>query len=117
MDQFKAIQSGPLTLMLIDDGNFEAVQGQFRQFPDCDYYVVEIAKSYRPQYDQAKRRTKYGFYTLFNNEIAGLSLLGISSWDCRRGYTGADTLPHMKGRGIAPAASLCYSIWPLKFLI
>src|ERR1700730_6172924 len=41
---------------------------------------------------------------MLGNDLAGLSLLGISSWEHRRGYTGADTLMHMRGRGVAPGS-------------
>ncbi len=47
-------------------------------------------------------RTKYGFYARLDGELAGLSLLGVSDWQVRRGYSGADTLLHMRGRGVAP---------------
>ena len=39
---------------------------------------------------------------IFDGELAGLSLLGIDDWKQSRGYTGADTLAHMRGKGVAP---------------
>jgi RimJ/RimL family protein N-acetyltransferase len=47
-------------------------------------------------------RTKYGFYAMPDNQLAGFSLLGISDVKLHKGYTGADTLLHMRGKGIAP---------------
>ena len=45
---------------------------------------------------------RYGFYALLGDELAGLSLLDIDSWETSTASTGADTLPHMRGRGVAP---------------
>jgi len=45
-----------------------------------------------------------GFYATLDGVLAGMSLLGIDSWRNRRGYTGADTLTHMRGRGLAPGS-------------
>jgi ribosomal-protein-serine acetyltransferase len=64
--------------------------------------IDEMNMNYLPQYDQAGRRTTWGFYALLDGELAGLSLLGISSWHHARGYTGADTLPQLRGRRVAP---------------
>lgn len=73
----------------------------FRGFPDSDYMLKELEKSYAPAFEGGVR-TKYGFYSILENQLAGLSLLGMSSWKDRRGYTGADTLLHMRGKGVAP---------------
>jgi RimJ/RimL family protein N-acetyltransferase len=73
----------------------------FQGFADSDYILNELEKSYVPQYKEGVR-TKYGFYALLENQLAGLTLLGISSWKDRRGYTGADTFLHMRGKGAAP---------------
>jgi RimJ/RimL family protein N-acetyltransferase len=74
----------------------------FEGFPDSDYMLSEINESYLPEFDEAGKRTKYGFYSLLDGELAGLSLLGIDDWKHSRGYTGADTLAHMRGKGVAP---------------
>ena len=75
----------------------------FKGFPDSDDMIQEIKENYIPEYEDG-RRIKYGFYTMLENQLAGVSLLGISDWKARKGYTGADTLLHMRGRGIAPAS-------------
>ncbi len=102
MEEFKALQCDSILLTLINDENFESVQGMFKGFPDSDYFLSELEKSYKPRFDESGRRIKYGFYTHFDGELAGMSLLGIDSWKNLRGYTGADTLNHMRGKGVAP---------------
>jgi RimJ/RimL family protein N-acetyltransferase len=99
---FKALQSDSITLYLINEDNAAEVLTMFEEFPDSDYMVSEIKESYLPEFDETGRRTKYGFYSLLNGELAGLSLLGIDCWKNSRGYTGADTLVHMRGKGVAP---------------
>ncbi|MFH2034807.1 MAG: GNAT family protein [Candidatus Zixiibacteriota bacterium] len=104
MLKFKAIRSDSIVINLINDDNYNSVLNMFSGFEDSNYMLLEIEKSFRPMYDKSGRRTKYGFYTLFNDELAGLSLLGISSWQHLRGYTGADTLSHLRGEGVAPSS-------------
>lgn len=98
---FKALYSDSITLHLIEEDNLAEVRSLFRGFPDSEETLAEIEKSYVPQFRKG-RRTKYGFYAMLGEELAGLSLLGISSWKTSTGYTGADTLAHMRGRGVAP---------------
>jgi ribosomal-protein-serine acetyltransferase len=98
---FKALYSDSITLHLINEENLAEVRSSFSVFADSAEILAEIEQSYVPQYSQGKRR-KYGFYAMLENELAGLSLLGISSWKKSTGYTGADTLAHMRGRGVAP---------------
>lgn len=98
---FKALRSDSITLYLINEENLADVRSSFHGFPDSDYMLKELEKSYVPRFEEGVRM-KYGFYSMLENELAGLSLLGISSWKDRRGYTGADTLLHMRGRGVAP---------------
>ena len=98
---FKALRADSITLHLINEENLAEVRARFQSLPDSDYLLRELDKSYVPRYTE-NIRTKYGFYAMLDNELAGLSLLGISSWKDRRGYTGADTLPHMRGKGVAP---------------
>jgi ribosomal-protein-serine acetyltransferase len=98
---FKALQADSIILHLINEENLADVRSMFQGFRDSDYLLGELEKSYVPQYREGER-TKYGFYALLDNQLAGLSLLGVSSWKDRRGYTGADTLAHMRGRGVAP---------------
>ena len=98
----KALQFDSIELILINEENTPKVRRMFEGFPDSDYMLSEINESYLPEFDEAGRRTKYGFYSLLNGELAGLSLLGIDDWKQSRGYTGADTLAHMRRRGVAP---------------
>ena len=98
---FKALYADSITLHLINEENLAEVQSLFQGFPDSDAMLRYLENSYVPHYKDGIR-TKYGFYSMLNDELAGLSLLGISSWRDKRGYTGADTLLHMRGRGVAP---------------
>ncbi|GAB2559760.1 GNAT family N-acetyltransferase [Spirosoma areae] len=100
---FNALQAGSITLHLINEDNLTGVYELFRGFPDSDEMIREIAESYLPDYENGER-TKYGFYAMLNNQLAGLSLLGIDSFKERKGYTGADTLLHMRGKGVAPGS-------------
>lgn len=76
----------------------------FAGYPDSPYMSSELEQNYRPEYDEQQRQTVYGFYTTVRGELAGASLLGISSFAEARGFTGADTFVHMRGRGVAPAS-------------
>jgi ribosomal-protein-serine acetyltransferase len=98
---FKALQGDSITLHLINEDNLSQVYNMFQNYPDSDELIDEIAKHYQPEYEDGKRTT-YGFYSMLDNELAGLSLLGIHDWPVRKGYTGADTLLHMRGKGVAP---------------
>jgi ribosomal-protein-serine acetyltransferase len=98
---FKALFSDSITLYLINEGNLSDVRSMFQNLPDSDYMLKELEESYLPEFEDGVR-VKYGFYSMLEGALAGLSLLGVSSWKDRRGYTGADTLSHMRGRGVAP---------------
>lgn len=98
---FKALREGSITLTLINEENLDEVRAMFQDFSDSASILEELNASYIPRFTDGLR-TKYGFYAMLGGELAGLSLLGISSWKHRRGYTGADTLLHMRGRGVAP---------------
>ena len=100
---FKALHLEQITLYLITKENQEAVRSMFEKAGDS-YTLNEFEKSYLPAFDDEGRQEKYGFYSTIDGELAGLSLLGISSFKHKRGYTGADTLPRMRGKGIAPAS-------------
>ena len=95
------LYSDSITLFLIDENNLEEVRAMFQGFPDSEDMIREMNENYLPEYENS-RRTKFGFYTLLNGELAGMSLLGIDSFKERKGYTGADTFLHMRGKGIAP---------------
>jgi ribosomal-protein-serine acetyltransferase len=98
---FKALRSRNITLYLITNENQEAVRAMFEKAGDA-YTLSEFEKSYLPEFDDERRQEKYGFYSTLDGELAGLSLLGVSSFKHKRGYTGADTLPQMRGKGVAP---------------
>lgn len=95
---------GDVTLHRIHEGNFEHTRALFAGYPDSVYMSHELENNYRPEYDDQNRQTLFGFYTSYRGELGGASLLGISSFNEARGFTGADTFVHMRGRGIAPAS-------------
>ena len=97
----KALYADSLTLHLINEDNLADVCAKLQGLPDCDAMIQEIAEHYLPEFDKGTR-TKYGFYTMLENQLVGFSLLGIDDWQQRKGYTGADTLLHRRGQGIAP---------------
>ena len=90
-----------LSLHLINDDNLASVYALFQGYPDSSEMLEELFRSYLPKFDNGIR-TNYGFYTLQHNELAGMHLLSIDSWDERAGSTGADVFQHMRGRGITP---------------
>lgn len=98
---FKALYADSITLHLIDDDNRESVQALFRGYPDSDEMIAELNENYLPEFENG-RRVKYGFYAMLNNELAGMSLLGVDSWKECKGFTGADTFRHMRGKGVTP---------------
>ncbi len=99
---FRALQSDDLTLHLIEETDIERLEELIDAIDERDYFLKELHKSYRPDFDNHGRRIRYGFYSEQESEVVGLSLLVVSSWEHRRGYTGADTFPHMRGQRIAP---------------
>jgi ribosomal-protein-serine acetyltransferase len=101
---FRSLRSGAVTLHRIREDNLAQVRAMFGGYPDSPYMLSELEANYRPEYDEQHRQTVYGFYTLVRGELAGASLLGISSFAEARGFTGADTFLHMRGRGVAPAS-------------
>lgn len=102
--QLSALRFGPLTLHRIREENLAYVRRLFGGFADAAYMLQELDTCYRPEHDREQRQTLFGFYTTYYDTLAGMSLLGIASWVDARGYTGADTLAHMRGRGVAPAS-------------
>lgn len=101
---FRALRVGEITLHRIHEENIAEVRAMFAGYPDSAYMTSELEANYRPEYDEQHRQTVFGFYTTLRGELAGASLLGISSFAEARGFTGADTFVHMRGRGIAPAS-------------
>lgn len=101
--QFSALKHGNITLHLINADNATAVRAMVDGFPDSPYMLAEFDQSCQPEYKEG-RRSLYGFYATLDGVLAGMSLLGISSWSNLRGFTGADTFVHMRGRGVAPGS-------------
>jgi ribosomal-protein-serine acetyltransferase len=101
---FRALRSDHVTLHSIREDNFAEVRAMFDGYPDSPYMLSELEANYRPEYDEQHRQTVFGFYTTVRGKLAGASLLGISSFAEARGFTGADTFVHMRGRGVAPAS-------------
>jgi RimJ/RimL family protein N-acetyltransferase len=99
--KFTALYADGITLHLINEDNLEQMHDLFSGFEDSEVMLTEIKENYLPTYENGVR-VNYGFYATADGQPAGLSLLGIHSWRERKGYTGADTLLHMRGRGIAP---------------
>lgn len=97
----KALYSDSITLHLIDEDNLSDVYQRFSGFADSKPMLKEMFQHYLPQYEQG-RRTNFGFYTLLGDQLAGMSVLTIDSWDRRTGSTGADIFEHMRGQGITP---------------
>lgn len=102
--QLSAMRHGPLTLHRITEANFAEVLTMFDGFADTEYMRDELTESYQPTCDDEGRQTKYGFYATLDGVLAGAVLLGIDEWPNGPGYTGADVLTHMRGRGVAPGS-------------
>jgi ribosomal-protein-serine acetyltransferase len=97
-----ALQAEHITLHRITEANQAEVLALFSGYPDSDEFIEEIEENYLPEYDENGRQIQYGFYATLNGELAGMSLLSVDSWEQGEGSTGADTLTHMRGRGVAP---------------
>jgi RimJ/RimL family protein N-acetyltransferase len=98
---FKALHADDITLRLIEPENIDAIHAMLRGLPDEHDMIAELAENYMPQFHNG-RRTQFGFYAMMDGELAGFSLLSIEDFSERKGSTGADTLLHMRGRGVAP---------------
>jgi ribosomal-protein-serine acetyltransferase len=107
VNAFTALRSGPVTLYLIDTWNIRNAADMVCRFSDKRRFREELLRSYVPASNAKGIRTKWGFYARLDGEIAGLSLLGISEKSATVGYTGADTLTHMRGKGVAPGSKPC----------
>ena len=104
IDDLVGLRRRTLTLQRITAANAAAVRAGLQQQPESDAIVAEFDRSYLPKQDERGRPTLIGFYATLDGAPAGLYLLGVSSWPDARGYTGADTLPQMRGRGVAPGS-------------
>lgn len=99
---FTGLRSGSLSIHLIESSNAERLAGLLQGQDDSEYMLHELRRSYLPRFDDAGQRTKFGFRVERDSLTVGLCLLGVSSWEHRRGYTGADTIRSFRGQGIAP---------------
>lgn len=77
--------------MLLTHSEIEAV---LHEFDTC----------YLPLYEADGRQNRFGFFAYLDGIPAGLSMLVVEDWEHARGYTGADCLPHMRGRGVTPGS-------------
>ncbi|QNH64043.1 GNAT family N-acetyltransferase [Hymenobacter sediminicola] len=98
---FQALHSDSITLHLINENNLSEVYALFQGFPDSQEMLDELFRNYLPRYEQG-RRTNFGFYSLLGQELAGMTLLTVDSWEERTASTGADVFRHMRGRGVTP---------------
>lgn len=103
MEAFKALQTDFITLHLIGEDNLSRVYAGLGGHPDSEEMRRELMENYLPQYEKGSR-TRFGFYALAGEEIAGMSLLAIDDLQLRKGFTGADTFLRYRGRGIAPGS-------------
>jgi ribosomal-protein-serine acetyltransferase len=101
---FTALRDDTITLHLITPDNLAMLLEKVQHYEEAEYFTHEVSTHYVPRYDAKGRRNRWGFYATMENEIVGFSLLGVNSWEDKRGYTGADTLPHQRGKRIAPAS-------------
>ena len=99
----KGLYSDSITLLPITEENAGYVRSLMSGFEDSAEMILEMNEHYLPKYENGMR-TKYGFYTLLKDQLAGMTLLGIDSFTAKKGYTGADTFLHMRGKGVAPGS-------------
>jgi len=111
---FKTIYSDLITLHLITEENLGEARSMFEGFSDSDYMLAEFDESYLPKIEDGKV-SRYSFYAVLENDLAGLTLLDVDDWKTLTGSTGADVLLHMRGKGVAPRSKPHLFIWRLKF--
>lgn len=99
---FRALYADGITLHLINEDNLADISTLFQGYADSHGMLDELFRSYLPQYDRQGRRTNFGFYSYLGDELAGMTLLTVDSWEERSGSTGADVFEHMRGRGVTP---------------
>lgn len=98
---FTALQSDSITLHLINEDNLAEIYTLFQGFPDSGEMLEELFRNYLPRYERGQR-TNFGFYSCLGDELAGMTLLTVDSWEEKAGSTGADVFRHMRGRGVTP---------------
>ncbi len=99
---FGAIRVGRIVAYLITNENADFIRTLLRAQPEIDEVLVEYEACYLPGFDAEGRQNRFGFLATLDGVPAGLSMLVVESWKDARGYTGADTIPHMRGKGVAP---------------
>ena len=99
---FRALRMGNLVLHSIAEDGAVLVREKLRPHDVDGTVSEELEKHYLPGRDEKNRLIKFGFYAELDGRPAGLCVLGVNHWPNRRGYTGAFTLPNMRGKGVAP---------------
>lgn len=99
---FRTLYSDGITLHLINEDNLADISTLFQGYADSHGMLDELFRNYLPHYDRQGRRTNFGFYSFLGDELAGMTLLTVDSWEERSGSTGADVFEHMRGRGVTP---------------
>ena len=98
---FTALYSDSIALHLINEDNLPEIFTRFQGFPDSKDMLDELFRNYLPRYEQG-RRTNFGFYSLLGDQLAGMTVLTVDSWEESYASTGADIFRHMRGRGVTP---------------
>ena len=101
---FRAITIGQLSLHYISFASLSEVLAKFQALGEYGAFAEELLKNYVPHYDAKGVLDRYGFYITLEEELAGVTMLGINSWFDLRGYTASHINKQMRGRGIAPAS-------------
>jgi RimJ/RimL family protein N-acetyltransferase len=99
-----SLQDATITLLRIHASNSAGLRSMLLANGAPESMLADFDRSYQPRFDPSGRLTKFGFCTFMDGQLVGLSLLGVRDWTVPCGYTGADTLPAYRGRGIAPAS-------------
>lgn len=99
---FGAIRIGRIVAYLITNQNADFMRSLIRSQPDIDEVLAEFEACYLPRFDEDGRQVRFGVLATLDGVPAGLSMLAIESWKDARGYTGADAIPHMRGKGVTP---------------
>ncbi len=98
---FSALYSDSITLHLINEDNLADICALFQGYPDSQPMLAELLRNYLPSYEQG-RRTNFGFYSLLDGKLAGMTALTVDSWDEQYASIGSDVFLHMRGRGATP---------------
>lgn len=99
---FGAIRVGRVVAYLITNENADFMRSLLRAQPEIDEVLAEFEACYLPRFDTEGRQNRFGFLATLDGIPAGLSMLVVECWENARGYTGADAIPHMRGKGVTP---------------